>query len=335
MTYIVAEIGVNHNGDIELAKALIEMSCDLGANAVKFQSFNSSRLASPKTPKALYQEKNDGGGYQQEMLKRLELSYDSLYLLYEHSNSVGIDFMSSPFGIDEVDSLMGIKQPAIKVPSGEITYIQYIKHVGTKAKEFGIPIFLSTGMSTLSDIDCAINILVDLGISRNDITLLHCVSSYPAPDNDLNLKAIETLRASFKCPVGYSDHSNGIVAPIVAVSLGATVIEKHLTMDRSLPGPDHAASLEPNEFKDMVKSIRRCENILGDGIKKPMPSEINTREVARRSIRAARKLLKGTVYKEEDLIIQRPGDGMPPSNLLQVLGREAKRDFNIGEAIEI
>lgn len=317
-----------------MACRLVEAAASSGADAVKFQTFRASDLASADAPKAAYQQANDGAGSQVQMLERLELSWEQHHALSSHCRQCGIAFLSTAFGNAELEQLLELGIGAIKVPSGEITHRPLLEAMATAAASRDLPVYLSTGMSNLGEVEAALQLFLEAGLPRQQITLLHCLSAYPAPEEQTNLRAIGTLAAAFGCPVGYSDHTLGLTAPVAAVALGAVVIEKHLTLDTSLPGPDHSASLEPEPFAAMVAAIRSCERLLGDGHKRPQPAEQNTRQVARRSVRAARPIKPGQLFKPEDLICQRPADGLSPMLYPQLLGRLASRSYQSGEPID-
>lgn len=333
-TLVIAEAGVNHNGDLRLAKQLVEAASAAGADAVKFQTFTAADLATAASPKAEYQTRNDGAGGQRQMLQRLELSVAQHRELADHCRRCGIAFLSTAFGIAELELLMELGIGAIKVPSGEITHRPLLEAMADAAASRRLPVYLSTGMSNLGDVEAALQVFLDAGLQRQSITLLHCLSAYPAPEEQVNLRAISSLAAAFGCPVGYSDHTLGFTAPVAAVALGASVIEKHLTLDVDLPGPDHRASLEPGPFAAMVAAIRSCERMLGDGRKQPQPAELNTRQVARRSLRAARPILAGQPFSVDDLICQRPADGLSPMLYPTLLGRPAGRSYQTGDPID-
>ncbi len=319
--YIIAEAGVNHNGDLDLAFQLADVAKASGADAVKFQTFQALLLATPSAGKAAYQERTVSGDESQlAMLSRLELNANAHRLLIEHCRRIGIQFLSSPFDTASVDLLDSLGVPLYKIPSGEITNFPYLRHVGRKKR----PVILSTGMSTLGDVEEAIETLREAG--AGDLTLLHCVTEYPAPYSEINLRAMLTLKASFGFPVGYSDHTPGIDIAIAAAALGAEVIEKHFTLNRALPGPDHAASLEPDELRQMVVSIRHVEDALGNGIKTPAPCEIPNRSVARKSVVAAHPLQQGHRITAEDLTLKRPGNGLAPKFLPALIGRTLRKD---------
>jgi len=305
--FIIAEAGVNHNGDITLAKKLIDAAVEAGANAVKFQTFKAENVVTLTADKAEYQKNTTGTGESQyEMIKKLELSEADFWDLSKYAKTAGIIFLSTPFDEDSVELLDQIGVPAFKIPSGEITNVPLLKKIAQKSK----PIIMSTGMATLGEVEEAVNYLKKYG--ADEIILLHCTTSYPAPVESVNLRAMETLRCAFQVPVGYSDHTEGITIPIAAAAMGACVIEKHFTLDRTLTGPDHKASLEPQELTLMVKAIRDVEHALGNGIKCPNEDEEKINQVARRSIVANRDINEGEVLTKEDLAIKRPGTGIEP-----------------------
>lgn len=333
-TLIIAEAGVNHNGNIEIAKQLIEAAADAGVDFVKFQTFKADSLVSKSAKKAEYQQKNihDNDDSQYSMLKKLELNEEMHFELKNHCKKCGIKFLSTGFDNDSIDFLDSIDISFYKIPSGEITNKPYLKHIASKHK----PIILSTGMATITEIKDAINVLVCEGISIDKIIVLHCNTEYPTPMEDVNLKAMLNIGSELGVTFGYSDHTNGIEIPIAAVALGAKVIEKHFTLDRNLPGPDHKASLEPDELKAMVNAIRNVEIALsGSGIKEPSPSEIKNIDIARKSIVASRKILKGELFSEENLCVKRPGNGISPMLWDDVIGKKAIRDFQEDELIEL
>ncbi len=314
--FIIAEAGVNHNGSIDLALKLIDSARASGADAVKFQTFRADQLATRSAHKAAYQERTTTATESQfEMLQRLELDVDDHRRLIDYCRKVGIQFLSSPFDAQSADLLAEMDLPLYKIPSGEITNLPFLDHVARK----GRPIILSTGMSTLGEIEEAVTVLRTAG--NNRLTLLHCVTEYPAPYAEVNLRAMHTLRVAFGLPVGYSDHTPGYEISIAAVALGAEVIEKHFTVDRSLPGPDHAASLEPDELEQMVTAIRHVEVALGDGIKRPAQCELPNISVARKSVVASRSLIAGQRLTAEDLDIKRPGNGIAPRLKPMLIGR--------------
>ena len=326
-TLIIAEAGVNHNGDISTAKKLIDVAVAAKVDLVKFQTFKADSIVSQKAKKANYQIKNteDNDSSQYEMLKKLELSHKDHIELIDYCKEKGIEFFSTAFDVEGVDYLDSLNFPIFKVPSGEITNYSYLKAIALKSK----PVILSTGMCNLSEIEQAINILIKYGISRTNITVLHCNTEYPTPMKDVNLKAMTTIGQAFGVKIGYSDHTLGIEIPIAAVALGAEVIEKHFTLDRNLPGPDHRASLEPDELKEMVSAIRNIESALsGNGIKEASESEAKNREIARKSIHLKNKLKKGSIITEDDIIPLRPGDGISTMKYNEVIGRILNKDLN-------
>ncbi|MGA8741795.1 MAG: N-acetylneuraminate synthase [Terracidiphilus sp.] len=319
--FIIAEAGVNHNGSLDLALSLIDAAKAAGADAVKFQTFRADNLATATAHKAAYQERTTSNEETQfQMLKRLELDAEAHERLIEHCRTVGIQFLSSPFDIESADLLEQMDVPLYKIPSGEITNLPYLRHIGRKGK----PVILSTGMSTLVEVEEGVQALRESG--GKDITLLHCVTEYPAPFDEINLRAMHTLHTAFGLPVGYSDHTPGTEIAIAAVALGAVVIEKHFTLDRNLPGPDHAASLEPSELKQMVSAIRHVESALGNGIKTPAKCEIPNMSVARKSLVASRTLQAGHKLEPDDLAIKRPGNGIAPRQQPDLIGRTLRCD---------
>jgi N,N'-diacetyllegionaminate synthase len=330
-TLIIAEAGVNHNGDMALAKALIDAAAAAGADLVKFQTFSASRLVAPGALKADYQSRTtDAAESQHAMLRRLELSPEMHRTLIAHCNARGIPFFSTGFDVESIDLLLSLGMDRFKVPSGELTNLPYLRHIGG----FGKPVMLSTGMATLGEVEWAIDVLERAGTPRARITVLHCNTEYPTPMVDVNLRAMVSMRDAFGVEVGYSDHTPGIEVAIAAVALGATVIEKHFTTDRSLPGPDHAASLEPDELTAMVKAIRNIETALGDGIKRPTASEARNKDVARKSIVAGRAIRAGETLDAGNLVVKRPGSGISPMRWDEVVGRVARRDYAVDEPIE-
>lgn len=326
--YIIAEAGVNHNGDVALAHRLVDAAAAAGADAVKFQTFKAELTMAAFTPKAQYQKNNDGAeGTMFDMVKRLELSYEDFAALAAHCRQAGIAFMSTAFDADSLDFVAGLKPPALKWPSGEIDNLPLLRHGAAK----GLPIILSTGMASLGDVEAAVAALEAGGCG--DIAILHCVSDYPAAFADLNLRAIPTLATAFGRPAGLSDHSLGTIAPLAARPLGMCVLEKHFTLDRDLPGPDHKASLEPGELATMIRDLRAVESALGDGVKAMRPAEAGTRALARRSLRAARPLEAGAVIADADLIALRPADGISPMAVDRVVGRTLRRALAAGDAV--
>ncbi|WP_061215970.1 N-acetylneuraminate synthase [Leptospira santarosai] len=332
-TLIIAEAGVNHNGDLELARKLIDVAANAGADIVKFQTFEAERLVTKSAKKADYQNSATGNAAesQYEMLKKLELSKENHEKLIQHCKQTGIEFLSTAFDLQSLAFLEQLNLSRYKIPSGEITNLPYLQKIGSSGK----PIILSTGMSTLGEIESALLVLETTGAKRNEITVLHCNTEYPTPYSDVNLSAMKSIADAFKIKVGYSDHTSGIEVSVAAVALGASVIEKHFTLDRSLPGPDHKASLEPNELKTMVRSIRNVELSLGDGIKKPSNSELKNISIARKSIVAASSIKAGEIFTRENLTTKRPGDGISPMRFDEVIGLKAKRDFFEDELIDL
>lgn len=327
--YIIAEAGVNHNGKVELAKKLVDSAKAAGADCVKFQTFKAEKLVSKDAAKAEYQKETTGDSSQQEMLKKLELSYDEFIELKKYCDKVGITFLSTPFDSESVDFLNSLDMPFWKIPSGEVTNYPYLVKLAKTHK----PVIMSTGMCDLNEIDAAINVLKENG--AGEITVLHCNTEYPTPFTDVNLKAMVSMKEAFDVKVGYSDHTKGIEVPIAAVALGATVIEKHFTLDKNMEGPDHKASLEPYELKAMVDAIRNIEKALGTGKKTPTPSETKNKAVARKSIVAACDIKKGETFTEENLTVKRPGTGLSPMFWNEIIGTTAKRDYSLDEMIDI
>lgn len=322
-TYIIAEAGVNHNGSLELAKRLVDVAVEAGADVVKFQTFKTELVVTRSAPRAAYQNKNTGDNESQfDMIKKLELSESDHDILVKYCDDKKIQFLSTAFDHPSIDLLAKYKLDVFKIPSGEITNLPYLKRVAAMKKK----VILSTGMSDLGEIEDALDVLIASGVRREDITVLHCNTEYPSPFEDVNLKAMVSIQNAFKVNIGYSDHSPGIEVPIAAVALGATVIEKHFTLDKNLPGPDHKASLDAAELKAMVTGIRNIEVALGDGIKRPSESEKKNIVIARRSIHLSRDLSAGHVLSESDLVMKRPGDGISPMKINEVLGKELIRD---------
>jgi len=332
-TLIIAEAGVNHNGDMALAKELIAVAADAGADLVKFQTFTASKITSRSAPKAEYQKgTTDPEESQQEMIRKLELTRENHLELIAECKKRGIGFFSTAFDNDSFDLLEELGCcDLVKVPSGELTNLPYLRYVS----RLGTPLLLSTGMANLGDIEAAIDAVEQAGTSRDQITVLHCTTEYPTPMEDVNLRAMVNIGKALGVKVGYSDHTPGIEVPIAAVALGATVIEKHFTLDRSLPGPDHRASLEPAELKAMVAGIRNIERALGDGIKRPSPSELKNKPIARKSLVAACDIKAGEAFSPENLTAKRPGTGVSPMLWDEVMGRRAPRDFCADELIEL
>lgn len=329
-TIIIAEAGVNHNGDISIAKKLIEVAANSGADYVKFQTFSATELASEIAATAEYQDKNTGSsGKQVDMLQKLQLSLQDHIELMKVCEANKIKFLSTAFDFQSIELLRNLKIALWKIPSGEITNLPYLKRIGS----FGNPVILSSGMSTLGEIEAALRILEESGTHRDLITILHCTTEYPAPINEVNLNAMNTIRNAFGTKVGYSDHTNGIEVSLAAVALGANVIEKHFTLDRSLPGPDHKASLEPIELDSLVSGIRKIEKSLGNGIKRPVASEIKNIPIARKSIVAKRKIKIGEMFTEDNLTVKRPGTGISPMRWMEVIGQVASKDYQVDDFI--
>ncbi|WP_293956179.1 MULTISPECIES: N-acetylneuraminate synthase [unclassified Sphingobacterium] len=331
-TLIIAEAGVNHNGDINNAFKLIDVAVEAGVDYVKFQTFNADKLVSKDAKKADYQIQNMAGeeDSQYEMLKKLELSLQDHEILIDYCKNKGIHFFSTAFDIDSLQYLKNIGLELVKIPSGEITNLPYLR----KAARLFPKVILSTGMSTMKDISCAVDVFRAEGIT--DLTILHCNTEYPTPMEDVNLKAMLTIGRQFKTEIGYSDHTLGIEVPIAAVALGASVIEKHFTLDKTMSGPDHAASLEPQELINMVASIRNIEKVMyGDGIKKPSKSEFKNIAIARKSIVASKRIKKGELFSDNNLTVKRPGNGISPMCWDDIIGKIAMRDFDVDDQIEI
>ncbi|KTC91640.1 N-acetylneuraminate synthase [Fluoribacter dumoffii] len=330
--FIIAEAGVNHNGDIELAKALIHAAKEAGADAVKFQTFKADTLVNKTAEKAQYQKQNTSNlSTQYEMLKALEISEEEHLLLNELANSLGIEFMSTGFDEESIDFLVALGVKRLKIPSGEMTNFPYLEYIAQKK----LPIIMSTGMCTLQEVSQAIDIVKPFyGDSLKDnLILLHCTSNYPTAFKDVNLRAMQTLAHEFNLPVGYSDHTLGILIPTLAVGLGACVIEKHFTLDKNLSGPDHAASMDPDELKSLVRAIRDTELALGSGVKKPADDELPVRELVRRSVTLNRTLNKGAIISQEDVVLLRPGNGINPGDLPKVIGARLNVDLGEGSTL--
>lgn len=329
---IIAEAGVNHNGDLRLAKKLIDVAAEAGVDLVKFQTFNADRQVTHTAKKADYQTQTTGSKESQhEMLRRLELTEEMHKDLISHCAARNIGFFSTGFDIESIDLLLGLGQDHFKIPSGEITNLPYLRHIG----QLGKTVILSTGMATLGDIEAALDVLEQAGTARAQITVLHCTTEYPTPMNEVNLRAMQSIHTAFGVAVGYSDHTAGIEVAIAAVAMGASVIEKHFTLDRNLPGPDHKASLEPEELKAMVAAIRNIEIALGDGIKRLTPSEVRNKPIVRKSLVASRTIKVGEGFSAENITAKRPGTGISPMRWDEIMGRTAPRDFVADELIEL
>lgn len=330
-TLIIAEAGVNHNGRLDLAKKMVEVAADCGADFVKFQSFVAQNCVSIKAKKAKYQLENTGNNESQlEMIKKLELDKKAHRELITHARKCKIGFLSTPFDLDSIKLLDELKLELFKIPSGEITNLPYLKAIARLNKK----IILSTGMANLGEIEAALNILCKYGSKRSNITLLHCNTEYPTPFEDVNLKAMQSLKEAFKLDVGYSDHTLGIHISLAAVALGAKVIEKHFTLDKTLQGPDHKASLEPNELKTLCKNIRELELAFGNGVKKPSKSEKKNIFVVRKSLVAKTEIKKGTKFSVENLTTKRPGKGISAMRYDEFLGKIAKKNYKSDDLID-
>ncbi len=323
--YVIAEAGVNHNGDLGLAVRLVEAAVDAGADAVKFQTFRADQIVTEDAPKATYQQETSGETEtHRQMLRRLELSADAHRRLIDVCRHRGIQFLSSPFDEESADLLDALEVPAFKISSGELTNLPFLSHVARKQK----PIILSTGMATLEEVGAAVETVRNEG--ARSLALLHCVSCYPADPADVNLRAMATMRTAFGIPIGYSDHTHGLEVALAAVALGACILEKHLTLDRSLPGPDHRASTEPQEFTRLVGGIRTIQSALGTGEKRPAAGEAAIAAVARKSLVAVQDIRAGTSITAEMIGVKRPGSGLPPASRAQVIGRRAACDIKAG-----
>ena len=328
--FIIAEAGVNHNGSIETAKRLVDVAALAGADAVKFQTFKAENLVCKNAKKAAYQmETTDSSESHFDMLKKLELSPEMHQDLIEYCKIKNIMFLSTPFDIDSLKYLIQCSMATIKIPSGEITNYPLLREIGHTGK----PVILSSGMSKLEEVKAAVNVLRENG--SQDVTVLHCNTEYPTPYSDVNLRAMLTLKENLGVAVGYSDHTRGIEVSVAAVALGATVIEKHFTLDKSMEGPDHKASLAPNELCEMVRQIRNIEVALGDGIKEPSSSEKRNIDIVRKSIVAKKDIRQGDMFAEDNLITKRPGTGISPMQWNEVIGQRAIRDFKADELIEV
>lgn len=329
--FIIAEAGVNHNGSVELAKKLIDVAVKAGVDAVKFQTFKAEKLVSKNAQKATYQKENmnDGDDSQYNMLKKLELDVDTHHVLIEYCESKNVMFLSTPFDHDSIELLNDLGLEIFKIPSGEITNLPYLRHIGSLKKK----IVLSTGMANIGEIEDALDVLINAGTLKENITVLHANTMYPTPMEDVNLKAMTTIGNTFDISYGYSDHTLGIEVDIAAVAMGASCIEKHFTLDKTMEGPDHQASLEPHELKEMVKAIRNIELALGSSIKKPSKSETPNMKIARKSIVANRAIHKGDTLSENNLAIKRPGNGISPMRWDEIIGTLASKDYLEDELI--
>ena len=330
--FIIAEAGVNHNGSTELAKKLIDAAVEAGTDAVKFQTFKADKLVSKRAQKADYQKQTTLADEKQyEMIKKLELDENAHRILISYCKEKKIMFLSTPFDHDSIDLLNSFQMTIFKIPSGEITNLPYLRHVGSLGKE----VILSTGMANLSEVQDALEVLIKAGTSKEKISVLHATTEYPCPIGEVNLRAMQTIKATFGVKVGYSDHTQGIEVPIAAVAMGACVIEKHFTLDRTMEGPDHKASLEPDELKAMVQAIRHIEQALGDGVKRPSESEQKNISVARKSILASRSIKIGETFSDDNLVVKRPGNGISPMRWDEIIGHKAIRNFSEDELIEL
>ena len=328
--FIIAEAGVNHNGSLDLAKKLVDLACSAGSDAVKFQTFKAKNLSTKSSQKANYQKKTTNKDESQfDMLKKLELDINAHKELISYCKKKEIIFLSSPFDLESIDLLNDLGLEIFKIPSGEITNLLYLKHLGKLNKK----IILSTGMSNMNEIKSALDILINSGTKKNNITILHANTEYPTPMEDVNLRAMVSIGEELDIKFGYSDHTLGIEVDIAAVAMGATCIEKHFTLDKNMEGPDHKASLEPDQLKEMVTAIRNIEIALGDGIKKPSQSEIQNLEIVRKSIVAKTTIKKGDVLNENNLAIKRPGGGLSPMHWYKVINTKAKKDYQEDELI--
>lgn len=327
--FIIAEAGVNHNGDLSMAERLVDAAAEAGVDAIKFQTFKAERLLTAHASKAEYQlAVTSPTESQLDMLRRLELSPEAHTRLRDYTSRKGLVFLSSPFDEESADFLHGLGVPLFKIASGELTNLPFLEHVARKGK----PMIVSTGMAFLREVEEALNAVRKAG--GTEVVLLHCTSDYPANPSDCNLRAMVHMRETFNVPVGYSDHTAGLCVAVAAVALGATVIEKHITLDKRLSGPDHRASLEPAELRALVQAVRETEQTLGDGIKRPMDAEQNTRAIARKSLVAARDLSEGTVLQAHHLVAKRPGTGVPPGESARLIGRTLTRALSVDEMIQ-
>jgi len=331
-TFIIAEAGVNHNGSLVMAIQMVDAAVAAGADAVKFQTFKAEKLVAVNAPKADYQMKNTGSNESQlEMIRKLELDEAANVKLYEYCQKKDVQFLSSPFDLESIDILDRLGLKTFKIPSGEITNLPYLRKLGALKKR----LILSTGMADLDEIKEALEVLTTFETPLQNITVMHCNTEYPTPFEDVNLRAMLTIRNAFPgISVGYSDHTTGIEVPIAAVAIGATVIEKHFTLDRNLPGPDHRASLEPYDLSTMITAIRNIEKALGTGIKKPSTSEIKNKPVVRKSIFAACSIQKGELFTEKNITVKRPGTGISPMRWDDMLGRRANQNYEKDDMLE-
>ncbi len=330
--FIIAEAGVNHNGNLDMALQLVDVAADAGANAVKFQTFTADALVSQSAQKADYQKRTTGADESQyAMLKRLELSESDHLAIIERCRQREIQFLSTPFDSASITLLHRLGMTIYKVPSGELTNLPYLREVASVAQQ----VILSTGMARLAEVEDALQVFLDAGFARGQVVILHATTEYPCPMNEVNLRAMQTIGKAFGVAIGYSDHTKGIEIPVAAVALGASVIEKHFTLDNTLPGPDHKASLEPHELKAMVTAIRHVEQALGDGVKRPTASELKNMSVARKSIVASKVIKIGDVFTTDNLTVKRPGTGISPMLWDTVIGQIARYDFMPDDVIRL
>ena len=331
-TFVIAEAGVNHNGSLEIAKKLVDVAVDAGADSVKFQTFKAENIVTRYAQKAEYQKETTAGNETQfDMINKLELDINAHKELISYCKKKEITFLSTPFDLESVELLNDLRVEVLKIPSGEITNLPFLEKIGGLKRR----LILSTGMADLEEIGNALSILIRAGTPKDNITVLHCNTEYPTPFEDVNLLAMNTIKEAFKVKVGYSDHTLGIEIPIAAVALGASVIEKHFTLDKDMEGPDHKSSLEPDELNNMVRAIRNIESGLGNGIKKPSISELKNISIVRKSIVAAGKIKMAEKFSKENITCKRPGTGISPMEWDNIIGKEAKRDFKEDELIEI
>jgi len=331
-TIIIAEAGVNHNGSLDIAKRLIESASVAGADMIKFQTFKAGNVVSKDAKQADYQKRNLGNETSQyDMLKDIELSSNDHKALVKHCKKFNIEFFSTAFDMESIILLESIKMPIWKIPSGEITNLPYIKKIGS----FGKPVILSTGMATMGEIEAAIGLIEAAGTSRDKITVLHCTTDYPASPDEINLSAMQTIGNAFKVRYGYSDHSEGIEISLAAVAMGASIIEKHFTLDKKMKGPDHKASLEPYEMKQLIDGIRKIERAIGNGIKIPSTGEMKNKNLVRKSIVASRAIRKGEKFSDENITVKRPGDGLSPMIWEHVIGLKAGKSYLKDEKIRL
>ena len=328
--FIIAEAGVNHNGKLELACKLVDVATEAGADAVKFQTFKPEKVVGRFAEKAKYQKKTtDAAESQLDMIKKLDLGYEAFVELKKYCEKKGIIFLSTPFDLDSIEFLDQLGLDIFKIPSGEITNLPYLRKLGSLNKQ----VIMSAGMADLKEVKEALDVLVSCGTDREGITILHCNTEYPSPFEDVNLKAMLSIRDELGVRVGYSDHTLGTEVSVAAVAMGAEVIEKHFTLDKNMEGPDHKASLEPDELKAMVQAIRNIEKALGNGIKKPSPSELKNKLIVRKSIVSARDIRKGELFSEENLTVKRPGTGISPMRWDEIIGQKAERNYKADELI--